>query len=71
MADKQIVSKSNELLFEDHDNQPISFIIEAKAQLIADLKEQLKAAEAMVARKPYMITKLIWHPTPSTSAGAV
>lgn len=53
-------------IVEELNSKSVSPVLKAKARLIAALKEQLKAAEAMVAGEPYMITKMKWQTNDDT-----
>ena len=53
-------------IVEELNSKSVSPLLKARARLIANLKEQLKAAEAMVAGEPYMITKMKWQTNDDT-----
>ena len=53
-------------IVEELNPQSVSPILKARARLIAALKEQLKAAEAMVAGESYTITKMKWRTNDDT-----
>ncbi len=53
-------------IVEDLNPKTVSPTIKARTRLIAALKEQLKAAGAMVAGEPYMITKMRWETNDDT-----
>lgn len=56
-----IQSSTTEQQINNDQLHPTTSIIKARADLIIALKEQLKAAEAMIAGKPYMITRMMWQ----------
>jgi len=54
-------------IVEELNSKSISPVIKARARLIEALKEQLKAAEAMVDGETYTITKMRWQTNDDTS----
>jgi hypothetical protein len=52
---------------EELNSKSVSPVLKARARLIEALKEQLKAAEAMVAGEIYTITKMRWQTNDDTS----
>ena len=53
-------------IVKDLNPNSVSPLIKARTRLITALKEQLKAAEAMVAGETYMITKMKWQTNDDT-----
>jgi len=53
-------------IVEELNSKSVSPALKARARLIEALKEQLKAAEAMVAGEAYMITKMKWQTNDDT-----